>query len=214
MRLIKKYQDAGTIDPVQQAYQESDIDWDAVGKMIGDAKTDRKLPYMAKDTLAFMDKWLAQKGVSEAERNVIIGRTIIESGGSPSRPSTTGPNPTYFGLLQWELARLKDRVGGYKGLIAQLQKIYDDTNSSKSWTKGFDDSGLTYHKEGYEVYKNPEKAKRDIPKSFNLRQTLQNKMAWGFVGGYIRPKKTIYETVLTAIAAKALQQNRGKKKTE
>ena len=211
MRLIKKYQGSGQIDPVQQAYKESDIDWDAVGEAISKVKADRSLPYMAKDTLAFMDKWLADKGVSEMQRNIIIGRTIIESGGSPSMPSKTGPNPTYYGLLQWELARLKDRTGGYPGLLIQLQKVYDDIHSTKSWTKGFDDTGLTYHKEGYELFTNPEKSDRFIPKSFNLRQTLQNKATWGFVTGYIRPRKTAYETLLTAVGAKAIQQNRGKK---
>lgn len=211
MRIINKYQEAGKIDPVQQAYKESDIDWNAVGPMVAKEKADKSIPYMAKDTLSFIDKWLADKGVPEMQRNVILGNIIIESGGSPSRPSTTGPFPTYFGLLQWSRDRLKKRTGGYAGLLAQLEKIYKEINSPTTWTKGFENAGFTYFREPYNNFQRPDTTSRDIPAKFHLRQTPQNKATWGFVGGYIRPKSTVYETILRATAAKAVQQNRGKK---
>lgn len=212
MRIIKKYQNAGSIDPVQEAYQQSDIDWDAIGPIVAKEKANKRAPYIAPDTLSFIDQWLAAQGVPELKRNVILGNIIIESGGSPSKPSKTGPLPTYFGLLQWERARLKDRVGGYAGLLAQLAKIYEDINSSNAWTKGFEETGFTYHKEPYKIFLNPDSMNRDIPAYFHLKQTPQNKATWGFVGGYVRPRKTVYETILRATAAKAVQQNRGKKK--
>lgn len=215
MRLIPKYQKGKNIDPVQEAYKNSHFsDPNVIATIRNAIKKEGRDPYMSPDTLAYVDWWLAKKGLPQVQRDAIVGNIIVESGGRPSLASNTGPKPTYYGLLQLSQERLPKRLKGLEGLNYQLEQLWESINDPRPphWGHGGKGTGFKTAKEAHDVFMgDPEALKNhNVPSSYNILNLDRNKVVQAFVDGYERPLNRKNDNVLRATAAKYVGLTRKK----
>lgn len=194
---------------VQLAYQYNNVDWKAVHDAV--AKEGRDQAY-APDTLSYINQRLIEASVPEDQRAAILGNIFIETGGRPSLASSTGPKPTYYGLLQMSKERLPNRASGMKGLDYQIDQIIKTIGSASapSWGDGGTGTNFNSGKQAYDVFWGKKDSLREhlIPKSYNILQTDLNKINQAFVDGYQRPLNRKNDNVLRATAAKAIRNKK------
>lgn len=208
---------------VQQAYKQSDVDWNAVQDAVNRyllSDTSKSRLKLRPDTLAYVDERLKQEGWNEYQRNAALGNIIIETQGRPSLGSQTGPTPTYYGMLQWSKERMPVRTTGMQGLDDQIDQMIKEKESRKYWSGQADGTYFKNDAHPFNIFNGI--VQQDMPKEFNILNTPQNQHTWSYTMGLIRPgsgstkdersKRRLEELLMRSMAAKAILNNRKKKK--